>query len=585
MNIAQRRELKLFFREDARRIQESLKAFAASWAAGDRDEGAASRSFRDTHSLKSEAAFLEYAAITEKAGEIEKVFVRLRGGGMTDEDLPRKIEELCAELDVTLDAISAELGEPGAAAAAEAGETEFASLDFEMAMIQEAHYRGEKFYRIEAAVAQDEPMPFPRLYLLVNNLELCANLVRITPPLDVLKQDKDFSVALYATTSRDTAELEEALDVDGITSLDIAEIPFGHIGLAREEEPVSVAGEPRAAALRYSRGERKNVFFYRDELALYAFLSAALAARPRLDAQSRLLAKALTASLGRRSGVPLARVLEKAAEVANRTATQLGKMLQTEVLAGEDIMVPASARDALNTVLTHLVRNAVDHGIESPDERASLGKLKWGRLLLEAEIKDGLYTVRIADDGAGIRAETIRRASEQKDAQVSGSILDILTQPGFSTRIDATQVSGRGVGLDVVRGLVTGCLGGRLGLETKPGKGTVFTISFSGKTLRYAAFPAQVGGRLLLAPRVMAESIFPLKPENLSGTRNILYSLQGFLYPVRLFAGQTEASGQGILIRGTGEPFIIAASSVEEEKMYSLGELVPSVCVLLSQGF
>ena len=446
-----------------------------------------------------------------------------------------------------------------------------------MAMIQEALYRGEKLCRIDVVISHDEPMPFPRLYLLVNNLELCANLVRMTPALDELKTDTIFSAEIYVTTARTTAELETALDVDGIVSLEITEIPFGHIGLAEEES--SPSGE--TPHFSYNRGERKNVFFYQDELAFYAFLSAALAAQPRLGAKSLLMAKALTASLGRRSGVSLLLVLEKVAEMANRTATQLGKMLETEIRADENIMVPPSVREALNTILMHLVRNAVDHGIETPEGRKSAGKFEWGRLVLEAELKSGTYTLRVADDGAGIHEGAIRKVAG--DAGPAGGILQIITQPGFSTRKDtATSISGKGVGLDAVRSLIENSLGGSFSLETKPGK-TVFTISFSDRTLRHAAFPAQIGDRLLLAPRVMVDKIFPIKPENLSGTRRVFYSLAGILYPVRLFAAQDEAADHGILIRGAAEPFIVTAASIDEQKMYSLDELVPSVCVLLSQ--
>jgi chemotaxis protein histidine kinase CheA len=302
---------------------------------------------------------------------------------------------------------------------------------------------------------------------------------------------------------------------------------------------------------------------------------------------SRLLAKRLGTALRRHSGVSLALVLEKAARMANDTATKLGKMLEVELRVDGDVMVLPSVRDALGVILAHLVRNAVDHGIETPEKRKAEGKLEWGRLVLEAKIKNGLYSITAADDGAGISAEEIRKSSGTiKSAGESGGVLEILTRPGFSTRRQATSVSGRGVGLDVVRGLVTGPLGGRLTLEAKPGKGASFTVSFSDRTVKYAAFPAQARDRLLLVPKVMVERIFPFNAQKLSGTKKFFYTLGDAIYPVLAFAGQTRVRGNaGILVRGTGTAFVFVADTVKEEKMYRLADLLPSVSVLLSRDF
>ncbi|MDR3200177.1 MAG: hypothetical protein LBT68_01850, partial [Spirochaetales bacterium] len=232
--------------------------------------------------------------------------------------------------------------------------------------------------------------------------------------------------------------------------------------------------------------------------------------------------------------------------------------------------------------------NAVDHGIETQEKRRAAGKLEWGKLLLEAEIKKGIYTIRVADDGAGIRADEIRKTSGEPDVGFDdeAGILKILTRPGFSTRNEASSVSGQGVGLDAVRDIVISRLGGELKLDTKPGHGTAFTVRFSDRTVKYPAFPARVGGRLLLAPKVMVERIFPLNAEKLSGgNKNFLYTLDGVFRRVRLFSGQDEPGGTGILVRTGADPFIVAASAVEDEKMFSLAALVPSVSVLLAKDF
>ncbi|MDR1626786.1 MAG: Hpt domain-containing protein [Spirochaetia bacterium] len=591
MNAATARELKLFFRDDAQRIGEFLSLFVKAWASN-QDAGLLSRCFRDVHSLKSEAAFLGYTAIAAGAERVEKILAAVRDSGnlAAGEGFSLQVQGLCGEIRRTLESLNAELGEPGSEGASGQRETtEFSSDDFEMAMLQEARYRGECFFRIDAEIAADEPMPFPRLYLLVNNLELCANLIRITPPLDILKQDRDFAVSLYATTAKKAEELRDALEVDGLVALDVTEIPFGHVGQAAGEE-APAADEEAPSALGspgYAREEeRKSVFLYQDELALYAFLAACLNSCPTKDERGKFLARELASALRRQSGTSIAIVMEKAAELANDTAYSLGKMLETKVRMDRDVLVPPSVRDALNTILTHLVRNAVDHGIEKPEKRKNAGKPEWGNVLLEALIKNGNYSIKVTDDGEGIDADKIRAASGPAAAisETRNGVLEILTKPGFSTRKVPSAVSGRGVGLDAVRGLVTGVLGGKLTLKSQPGKGSAFLVSFSDRTVRHPAFPALVGNKVLLAPKVMTERIFPLDREKISGTRKLSYTLEGLAYPIRLPGGQTQPGATGILIRTGGEPFIIAAVSAEKEKLYSLAELVPSVCVLMSWG-
>jgi hypothetical protein len=467
---------------------------------------------------------------------------------------------------------------------------EFFSNEFEMAMLQEAQYRGERFFRVAAEINAAEPMPFPRLYLLINNMELYANVIRIDPPLDVLKREKDFAVAMYVTTGREADSLRQALDVDGIKTLDIEEIPFGHIGYDLEAAAEPDEKEPAGAAEfpRYEREQRKSIFLHQDELDLYSFLAACLNARLTRPPRGKLIARALSILLRRQSGVSLGLVLEKAGEMANDVASRLGKMLDTEVRMRGDMMVTASVREAVNGMLTHLVRNAVDHGIETSGARIAAGKAPAGNVLVEADIKGGTYVIKVSDDGAGISGEEIRNAAGVEGdfkSPESSWVLEILTQPGFSTRQEASSVSGRGVGLDVVRNIVINHLGGSLALDSKQGKGAVFTISFSDTTIRYPAFPTRVGNRLLKAPKIMVEKIFPLRAEKaVSGNGFFFYAMDSANYPLYLFSSQQAPyDGIGILFRTVGEPFIVLADAVGGEKMYSLSDLIPSVSVLLAR--
>jgi CheY-like chemotaxis protein len=123
----------------------------------------------------------------------------------------------------------------------------------------------------------------------------------------------------------------------------------------------------------------------------------------------------------------------------------------------------------------HLVRNAVVHGIESPEERQRSGKPAEGELVLEARSVGSQVIIRIIDDGAGVDVERVRKKARSLGIEVTEDVLDILTHPGFSTRDSADELSGRGVGLDVVRATVTS-LHGTLELDSRRFWGSTFTL-------------------------------------------------------------------------------------------------------------
>ena len=159
----------------------------------------------------------------------------------------------------------------------------------------------------------------------------------------------------------------------------------------------------------------------------------------------------------------------------------LDKEIRLE-LQGADIELDRSVLDAVGDPLTHLVRNAADHGLETPAERVAAGKPREGTLRLRAERTPDEIILTVADDGRGIdRAAVLSRAIElallPPDAPLpdAGGLLHLLAHPGFTTRASVTRVSGRGVGVDAVLDRVR-VLGGRMELKTSPGRGTTFLL-------------------------------------------------------------------------------------------------------------
>lgn len=148
------------------------------------------------------------------------------------------------------------------------------------------------------------------------------------------------------------------------------------------------------------------------------------------------------------------------------------------VIEGEDTEADRMVIDALRDPLLHLVRNAVDHGIEKPAERERAGKPRQGTVRISAELSGGRMTVSVRDDGAGLDEESIRRTLRESNRPVPESaedLADALLAGGFSTRTVATEISGRGVGLDIVRSSLER-IGGTVDVEWTKGGGTTFLL-------------------------------------------------------------------------------------------------------------
>ena len=178
--------------------------------------------------------------------------------------------------------------------------------------------------------------------------------------------------------------------------------------------------------------------------------------------------------------VPCAEILERAATRAGRIAArQLGKQVEFEI-AGSEVGIDKALADMIAEPLLHLVRNAVSHGIESPEERTAAGKPPTGRVKLAAFSEASRIHITVSDDGRGIDLDRIAEAArEQGIANGAGLTMDqclrLIFRPGFSTTTEVSELSGRGIGLDVVDRAMEQA-GGEARVATEPGAGTTFVM-------------------------------------------------------------------------------------------------------------
>lgn len=211
---------------------------------------------------------------------------------------------------------------------------------------------------------------------------------------------------------------------------------------------------------------------------------------------------------------PVKTVFGRMPRLVRELASQLGKDVRLEI-SGEATEIDKTVVEQLVDPLTHLLRNALDHGLESSDERVAAGKTAQGLIRLSAEQRGGRIIIELSDDGRGInRAKVLERARDrgliEPDAALSDAEIDeLIFKPGFSTASLVSAVSGRGVGMDVVRRNITS-LGGRVSITSRDGEGSRFSLSLPLTLAVMDGLVVSVGAEIYVVPlTAIVESLRP----------------------------------------------------------------------------
>ena len=298
--------------------------------------------------------------------------------------------------------------------------------------------------------------------------------------------------------------------------------------------------------------------------------------------------------------VPFSRLAPRLRRTVRQIGQELGKSVELEIINAEGEMDRA-VLDRMVSPLEHMLRNAVDHGIESPEQREKSGKPKKGKITLHLTREGAEVVLRLSDDGAGINAENVRnKAVERKlitadnDSLSNTEILQFIFQPGFSTAEKVTQISGRGVGMDVVNSEIRQ-LGGSTRIHSAPGVGTQFTVRLPFTVSVNRALMVRVGEDTYAIPLSHIEGIIRVSPYELesyyqpgnddtfeyAGQNYHLTYLGAYVknIPAPILQGQTQALPV-ILIRGTDKTMAFQVDALigsSEIVVKSLGPQLSSV--------
>jgi len=257
--------------------------------------------------------------------------------------------------------------------------------------------------------------------------------------------------------------------------------------------------------------------------------------------------------------VPISVVFGRFPRVVRDISHKLGKQVELK-LVGEGTELDKGLIEKLTDPLTHLVRNSLDHGIERPEVRAAAGKPAQGTITLSAYHRSGSIVIEVGDDGAGLNRERILAKARERGLAVSDAMSDqevwaLIFEAGFSTAEQVTDVSGRGVGMDVVKRNIA-ALGGRIDIESMAGVGTRMTVRLPLTLAILDGMSVQVGEETFILPlNTILESVQPERGmlRTLGRTRRLLQVRGEYLPLVGLadvfgIRGQATQPEQGIVV-------------------------------------
>jgi two-component system chemotaxis sensor kinase CheA len=286
--------------------------------------------------------------------------------------------------------------------------------------------------------------------------------------------------------------------------------------------------------------------------------------------------------------VPLRQTFQKMQRIVRDTGNLLGKKVMLST-AGDDTELDKTVLEHISDPLVHLIRNACDHGIESPEKRIAAGKTETGFVALRAYHESGKLVIEVKDDGGGIDGERLQQKAVEKGILKPGARLtpqesiQLIFHPGFSTKAQVTEVSGRGVGMDVVKTNIE-ALQGEVLVETELGKGTTFKVILPLTLAIIDGMVVRNGScRFVIPLSHVHETLRPTSKEVHSATglgevlmlrgENLpLYRLSQLLGQKR--SQQDEAREQiAMVIRYTGQPFAVMVDDVLGQQQVVIKEV------------
>jgi two-component system chemotaxis sensor kinase CheA len=518
--------------------------------------------FRIAHSLKGMSATMGFARVAELTHEMENVFelLKQRTDGLPD----AAIDTLLACLDAlaaTFDAIELQGQETLDQAPliarlhglVRAPDTEQepaggAGGGAVLPDLEAADAAGERVLHVVVTLSNETMMPAVRAVMVFAALADHGKLIGSIPDEAKVEQFDRRTVEVWLATEHE----EEAVAASARFVSDVVGVEVAEAALAAEPEPAEpspapdspivvpsdsglptapVVGKPAASASRTVRvdAERLDALMHSmGELVIHRTAVEALTAKLDVAGLQQAMQELTRSSQALQSMVmqvrmiPVDVVFQRFPRLVRDLSSKLGKEVKLE-LVGRDTELDRTVVDAVGDPLVHLVRNSLDHGLEGSQERLAAGKPAVGTLEISARHAGGNVVIEVRDDGHGIDPQAIARkalANGMIDAQAAAEIdmksaVELLFAPGFSTVETASDISGRGVGMDVVRTKIRE-LGGEVVVDSTLGQGTLAQIKLPLTLAIVSALQVDVSGGQYAIPLDRVERTLRLSQQTVS---------------------------------------------------------------------
>jgi len=390
--------------------------------------------------------------------------------------------------------------------------------EFEITVLQQSQDQGFNSYELKISLREDCLLKAARVFMVFEVLEKIGEVIKSNPPVEQLEEeqfDHSFSVTMVTKESVEDVQ-KKVMKVSEVDKVQVHTIDLEHLRIpvpVEEQEPVVTASqeapvvttvateqtkkeEKKQAPVKSNSSKTIRVNIERLDILMNLFEELVID-RGRLDQisrdldnqelhetverMSRVTSDLQTIVLNMRM-VPVETVFNRFPKMVRQLARDLNKKVDLQIV-GAETELDRTVIDEIGDPLVHLLRNAMDHGIERPEVRLANGKPEEGKILLKAYHSGNHVFIEIEDDGAGINRERVLNKaiangilSEEAVATLTDKqVYELILASGFSTAEKISDVSGRGVGLDVVKNTIES-LGGSVTIDSKEGAGSVFLI-------------------------------------------------------------------------------------------------------------
>ena len=609
--------LPMFLAEGREHLQELNLAVVRIEETPD-DQETVDEIFRIAHSLKGMSATMGFAGMAALTHEMEDVFelLRRRRGGLEREAVDVLLECLDA-LSAAVDAID----ETGAEAIRPEPLIErLRSLVRERDAQPEAAGAsagvpedlsdlagGRRVVQVSATLAEDVSMPAVRAYMLLAKIAELGETLHCRPAPDAVEGFTGRDVDAWVVSEHTDAELEAAAaGVPEVASVQVFEavpdtavdapetIEQDDVPAPRPAAPARPGHHKGSSTVRVDAERLDQLMHFMGELVLHRTQVEALAARADVPGLSQAMQNLTRSSHALQSMVmqvrmiPVEAVFLRFPRLVRDLSTKLGKQVDLQ-LVGKDTELDRTVVDALGDPLVHLVRNALDHGLERPDERVAAGKPATGTVEISAQHAGGNVVITVRDDGRGVDPRRVAEKAAERglispeaiDSIDSARAVELLFSPGFSTADVTSDISGRGVGMDAVRAAIRG-LGGEVVMTSELGQGTHAQIRLPLTLAIMAALIVEADDRPFAIPIDRIERTVRIADHavrSVAGAKMLVLSdgVLAIVDAAERYGGSPADADYAVVVRGGNQRFALAVSRLVGQHELVTRPLPPEV--------